>query len=308
MSSSSTPVHRLARFAPLGAVLIWSGNTIVSKAAATQIDPASITFYRWFLAVLVMTPFVLRTVLARRALILRHLPQLAVLGGLGMALYQGLAYVAAHHTSAVNMSVMLMLAPLLSAVLAGLLAHEGLPLYRLAGALVSFGGVLVLVTHGHPAQLAQGQFGVGDVWMLVAVSSNVIYGILYKRWAMDLPTWTQLYVQAAIGALLVLPFWLAGPMTPLSTGNAPLVLYAGTAASLGAPFCWMQGIRALGVARTSLFLNLLPLLVALLAFLLLGEQLHVWHAVGGLIAFAGVVLGLGLVKLPRLQNKGHATS
>ncbi|MBB5189381.1 drug/metabolite transporter (DMT)-like permease [Silvimonas terrae] len=308
MTPSATTIHPLARFAPLGAVLIWSGNTIVSKAAATQIDPASITFYRWLLAVLVMTPFVLPGVLARRASIARSLPKLAVLGGLGMALYQGLAYVAAHHTSAVNMSVMLMLAPLLSAVLAGLLAHEGLPVYRLVGALVSFGGVIVLVTHGQPAQLLHGQFGVGDVWMLVAVTSNVIYGILYKRWAIALPTWTQLYVQASIGALLVLPFWLAGPMTPLAAGNAPLVLYAGTAASLGAPFCWMQGIRALGVARTSLFLNLLPMLVALLACLLLGEHLYAWHAVGGLIAFAGVVLGLGLIKWPWLQNKGHATT
>lgn len=44
---------------PLLAVLIWSLNAVVSKASASAIDPAAISFYRWLLALLTLTPFIL---------------------------------------------------------------------------------------------------------------------------------------------------------------------------------------------------------------------------------------------------------
>lgn len=40
---------------PLLAVLIWSINAVVSKVSATAIDPAAISFYRWALALIVLT-------------------------------------------------------------------------------------------------------------------------------------------------------------------------------------------------------------------------------------------------------------
>lgn len=44
---------------PLGAVLIWAVNSIVSKLSVGVITPEAISFYRWMLALLVLTPFVL---------------------------------------------------------------------------------------------------------------------------------------------------------------------------------------------------------------------------------------------------------
>src|SRR5580692_7868127 len=81
---------------PLLAVTIWTGNTLVSKAAAASIGPATIAFYRWTLAFVLLTPFLLGPVWARRSAVAAHWWKLVVLGGLGMALYQGLAYEAAH--------------------------------------------------------------------------------------------------------------------------------------------------------------------------------------------------------------------
>ncbi|KAG1249963.1 hypothetical protein G6F68_013056 [Rhizopus microsporus] len=77
---------------PLLAALIWSVNMIVTKMAAGVISPAVIGFYRWAIAGAVLTPCALPGVWAQRRLIVPYLPKCAVLGGLGMALYQGLAY------------------------------------------------------------------------------------------------------------------------------------------------------------------------------------------------------------------------
>ena len=92
---------------PLLAALIWSVNMIVTKMAADVISPAVIGFYRWAIAGALLTPFALPGVWAQRRLIVPYLPKFAVLGGLGMALYQGLAYVAASSTTATNMGLSL---------------------------------------------------------------------------------------------------------------------------------------------------------------------------------------------------------
>lgn len=276
---------------PLLAVLIWSGNTIVTKAAAVAIEPAAIAFYRWLLAGLVLTPFLLLPVWRRRAVVAAHWPKLALLGFLGMGIYQGLAYEAARTASAVNMGIVVALIPLLSALLSSLFAGEALSATRLGGAGLSLLGLLLLTTRGHPAALLDGAAHLGDALMLLAVSANALYGVLLKRWALPLSTWEQLYVQVGFGILLLLPFWYLGPASPVTAQNLPLVLYAAIPASIGAPFCWMNGIKRLGPARASLFMNLIPIFVALAAATLLGEQLHAYHAAGGLLALAGVWWG-----------------
>ena len=276
---------------PLLAVLIWTGNTLATKMAAGLIEPAAITFYRWLLAGVVLSPFLLRAVWRQRAIVAAHWPKLAFLGFLGMGMYQGLAYEAAKSTSAINMGVVVALMPLLSALLSSFFAGEALTVSRVGGAGLSLVGLLFLSTHGHPGELLNGAAHFGDALMLLAVASNALYGVLLKRWAVPLSTWQQLYVQIGFGVLVILPFWWLAPSSPVTAQNAPLILYAGIAASIGAPFCWMSGIKRLGPARASLFMNLLPLFVALAASTFLGEQLHAYHAVGGLLALAGVWWG-----------------
>lgn len=292
-SSPSAPAPALVNFSifPLLSVLIWTGNTLVTKMAAGAIQPAAITFYRWLLAGLVLTPFVLAGVWRHRAVVAKHWPRLAFLGLLGMGMYQGLAYEAAKTTSATNMGVAAALMPLFSAMLASLFAGEAITGSRLGGAGLSLLGLLVLGSHGDPAGLLHGGAHVGDLLILLAVASNALYGVLLKRWAVPLSTWQQLYVQIGFGVLMLLPFWWLAPSSPITAHNLPLVLYAGIPASIGAPFFWMKGIQRLGPARASLFMNLLPVFVALAAFGLLGEQLHGYHAVGGLLALTGVWWG-----------------
>lgn len=288
---AAPPVRAPFSFYPLMAVLIWTGNTLVTKAAAGVIDPAAITFYRWLLAGMVLTPFLGAAVWRQRAIVMEHWPKLAFLGFLGMGMYQGLAYQAAKSTTAINMGVVVALMPLMSALLASFFAGEALTTPRLGGAGLSLLGLLWLSTQGHPGDLLQGASHVGDALMVVAVASNALYGVLLKRWAVPLSTWQQLYVQIGFGVLLLLPLWWLAPSAPVTAQSLPLIVYAGIAASIGAPFFWMSGIKRLGPARASLFMNLLPLFVALAASTILGEPLHTYHAVGGLLALAGVWWG-----------------
>jgi len=300
-TAPAVPLTLAAALAPVATVLIWSGNVVVTEAASGVIAPGSIAFYRWLIAFFVLLPFVARAAWKHRAVAARHGLQLAILGALGMVVYQSLAYEAAKTTSAVNMGVMLALMPLMSALLASLFAAERLSFSRVAGGLVSLGGLLWLTSHGQPATLLTGGFHLGDGLMLIAIAANSLYGVLLRRWIIPLSMWLQLFWQIAAATLLLVPVWLMGTISPITMNNLPLILYAAIPTSLVAPLCWMTAIRQLGAARTALFINLLPVVVAVLAWAILNEQLHAYHAIGGGLALLGVGIGLRQRKSTELR-------
>lgn len=276
---------------PLITVLIWSGNTLVTKLAAGRITPPSITFYRWALAFVVLSLFMLPSVWRARQQVRALFPKLFTLGVLGMMVYQGLAYFAANTTSATNMGILIALSPLLSSLFSTVLTDDRLTRGALAGGVVSFAGVLWLISGGHPQTLVDFHLKPGDALMLIAVSANALYGVLLRRWNFDLSRWVQLYVQIGCALLFLTPwFFLSGP-SPITADNLPLVLYAGTLASIGAPWLWIKGIQSLGPARASLYMNLMPVMVAVAAMWFLGEELGLHHLIGGGLALAGVWLG-----------------
>lgn len=278
--------------APVTTVLIWSVNTVVTKMAAGVISPESISFYRWLLALVLMLPLVARQAWRERAVLAHHGWKLAVLGVLGLVVYQGLTYEAAKTTSAVNMGVIIALMPLTATLLANVLTSEKLTVYRLVGAAISFAGLVYLTSRGNPATLLTEGIHLGDALTFIAVLANALYGVMLRRWSMPIGLWLQLFWQVLFATLFLLPIWLLGTVSPINSANLPLILYAAIPTSLLAPYLWMVGIQNLGPSRTVMFINLLPIAVALLAFGLLGERLQAYHAIGGALAIAGVIIGL----------------
>ncbi|MCW1830798.1 DMT family transporter [Pantoea ananatis] len=275
---------------PLFAVLIWSVNAIVNKLSASAIEPAAISFYRWLLALLVLTPFVLPGVIRQWQTIRPHLLRLMVLGLLGMALYQSLAYYAAHSVSALFMGIIAALIPLLTVLLSVVILRIAPTVGILAGSLISFCGLIWLVSAGNLDQLLHHGIGAGEAMMLAASASYALYGVMTKRWSIPLPVWQSLYVQIAFGVLLLLPGFLMTPDVALTPHNLPLVAFAGLFASILAPWLWIHGVQKLGASITSIFMNLTPVFTALIAVLFLHEHLHSYHWIGGGLTLTGVLL------------------
>ncbi|QAB29677.1 DMT family transporter [Pantoea ananatis] len=275
---------------PLFAVLIWSVNAIVNKLSASAIEPAAISFYRWLLALLVLTPFVLPGVIRKWQTIRPHLMRLMVLGLLGMALYQSLAYYAAHSVSALFMGIIAALIPLLTVLLSVVILRIAPTVGILAGSLISFCGLIWLVSAGNLDQLLHHGIGAGEAMMLAASASYALYGVMTKRWSIPLPVWQSLYVQIAFGVLLLLPGFLMTPDVALTPRNLPLVAFAGLFASILAPWLWIHGVQKLGASITSIFMNLTPVFTALIAVLFLHEHLHSYHWIGGGLTLTGVLL------------------
>jgi drug/metabolite transporter (DMT)-like permease len=291
---------------PLLAVLIWSINAVVSKVSATAIDPAAISFYRWLLALIVLTPFALPGVIRNWPAVRANWWKLLILGLLGMVLYQSLAYYAAHSVSALFMGILNSLIPLLT-VLISIVVLRVAPTVGIAlGTILSLAGLVWLVSAGQPGRLLEHGIGPGELMMFAASASYALYGVLTKRWAIALPNWQSLYVQILFGVLLLLPNFLLTPDVQLNSQNIPLVLFAGIPASILAPFLWIQGVMRLGANTASIFMNLAPVFTAIIAVLFLQEHLQSYHLIGGGITLLGVILSQRL-RTPLGQKKVQAT-
>ncbi|HEP0305754.1 TPA: DMT family transporter [Providencia rettgeri] len=275
---------------PLIAVLLWSINAIVNKAASTAIDPAAISFYRWALALLVMTPFVLRSVLRNFKMVRKHWWQLAILGALGMMLYQSLAYYAAHSVSATFMGIMNSMIPLLTVIISIFVLRVIPTVGIVLGSILSLCGLVWLVSQGSPSALFSQGLGQGEAMMLVASAAYALYSVLTKRWSIQLSSWDSLYVQVFFGVIMLFPNFLLAEDVSLNSQNIGLVVFAGIAASIIAPALWIQGVMRLGANTTSIFMNLAPVFTAIIAIFALGEELKSYHLIGGGVVLLGVML------------------
>ena len=135
---------------PFISIVIWAGNAIVNKLAAGVIAPGEIAFYRWLIAVALLTPFLIRSVYRHWSEIKPYLLKLAFLSLLGMVLNQSLGYYAAETTSANNIALLMSLVPLLSMFLSVPLLKQRLSGLAIFGAIISLIGLVYMLSHGHP--------------------------------------------------------------------------------------------------------------------------------------------------------------
>lgn len=279
-------------FFPLFAMTLWAGNVIVSKMASGNISPLAITFYRLALAVAVMSLFLAGPAWKNRSIIKRSWPKIMILGFLSMAFYQCLSYWAADTSSATNMAIITALTPLLTMLVSSLVLREHPTMGMILGGTIALWGTAYLISGGAPSELVKGNYRIGDILMLSAALCYAFYSVLLRKWRIALPAWQSTYLQAISALAFMLPMFLLVPegQAALNVATVPLILYAGILASVALPFFWIKGIEHLGPNRCSIFMNVLPVMTAGLAIVLLDERLMEFHVIGGGITLFGVFI------------------
>lgn len=295
--AASTPDKRDGTFlAPLllsGAMLIWAGNFIAGRAVREALDPLSLTFWRWVIALGVLLPLAWpRLAPAQLALVRAHWLLLLALGATGVAGFNALQYLALAHTPALNALLVAATAPAVIALLAWVALGERLPAVRGVGSLISLAGVLVLIAHGDPAALAALRPSPGDAIMAGAVLVWSAYTVLLRRRPAGIDPVVLLATMTLAGVATLLPPWLwLGARMPAGVPSLlAALLYVALLASVVAFLAWNRGVALIGPARAGTYVNLLPVFGAALAILLLGERIAPYHLAGAALVGLGLAL------------------
>lgn len=175
----------------------------------------------------------------------------------------------------------------------------------LLGIAISFVGVAWIVAHGDMASLAGLRFDGGELLVLLAVANYAVYSVLLRRKPAAISPLVFLAATMAAGLVVLMPLWALElahgariPSDPVSVGA---VLYIGVFASLFAFILWSRCVATLGATVTGVSFHLVALFTALLAFLVLGEAVRVFHVAG----IALILLGFFVTTL---QTEGRVTT
>ncbi len=276
---------------------MWSVNYLVGRSAPGVVAPHMLALLRWVIAGVILALFAWPELRAKRALLARQAWQYLVLGALGMWICGAWVYIGARSTSATNIALIYTLSPVFVACASGLWLQERLGKVQWIGIAMAFAGLVHVVIKGQWAALAQVQFVAGDLWILACTLSWTLYAILLKRWPTDFSPIARLVLIIAGGVVVLLPAalieaWSGLPMTQTVWGWKATALVVAAAIFPGAAaylaFSTLQ--KELGAARASLTLYLGPLYAAVVAWLVLGEPILGYHAVGAAVILPGIYL------------------
>lgn len=182
--------------------------------------------------------------------------------------------------------------PLITPIAAWYFHREKITWMNLAGMVISFMGVAIVVLT-KSLQFAASPVGVGLEFC--AVFAAISYSIVLKHLVTRYNSLTIISFQNLIGVVLFIPFWLvleykgyiATPFHPKAFQSIILLaIFSSTLAFV----LFTQSIRQLGLNRANTFVNLIPVFVAILSLIILNESLNLQKIIGITVVVAGLFL------------------
>jgi drug/metabolite transporter (DMT)-like permease len=199
----------------------------------------------------------------------------------------GLTYV-----SSTTGSVIISTIPVVATIGAWLFFKERLKLLNYAGIILSFIGIIVFILK-RDGTLSFNLKGL--VLLGFAVLSAVGYNLTLSRLVGSYSPVYIVNVQNVIGAILFLPVFLIFDFGSFihsvhSLKSFSPVLELAFFASCCAFILFAYSVKQMGISRTNVFSNSIPIFTALFSFLLLGDKLSLQNIVGMMIVIAGIFL------------------
>lgn len=286
--------HEVIAYALLAlAALTWSGNHVLGRAAAETVPPFAISVFRWGVPLLLLWPFA-RGHLARDwPLIKSHWRAVVFLGVTGGAVFGVLQYIGLRYTTAINVSVLNSLAPVMIAMAGASMFGDRLSGRQAFGIAVSLLGVVFIVTKADLARAVGLDFNWGDLIIVLNVGIWAVYSVCL-RWRPPIHWISFTYCLALVSTLVTVPFFAAEHLFGLTLQptwfTAGVLAYVAVFPSLIGFAAWNRGVEILGPARSGATLHLIPLFSSLIASVTLGEQLMGYHVAGFALILTGVWL------------------
>ncbi|WP_349368785.1 DMT family transporter [Salinarimonas sp.] len=273
--------------------LSWGGNAVAGRLAVGEISPMALTSLRWLIVIALMVPLARRDLVAHWPTVKAHWPRIAAMATIGFAVFNALMYIAAHYTTAVNLTIIQGGIPIM--VLFGALVVYGtrITALQVAGMLVTLAGVATVAAQGSLATLLALSFNPGDVLMLFACVAYAGYTLsLRSRPAMpQMAFFTVMAMIAFVATLPMLAVETALGLTVWPGLEGWLILaYVSLLPSLIAQLCYMKGVELIGPGRAGLFVNLVPVFGAMLAVAILSEPFRLYHAIALALVLGGIAL------------------
>jgi len=273
--------------------LFWGGTFIGGRIASPEMSAVTAGLWRYGLAIVALLAIahVLEGGLAQPTP--AQWIGVVLLGATGVFVFNLCFMYALTRVPASRASLIMALNPAITVLAAALFLREHLTRNKVLGVALALIGVAVVLGHGNPLHLLDGGIGIGEIVMFGCPLSWAANTLIARRMLPAMSpiastTWSAITGTVMLAAVAA----FTGPIVPEGASWrawAAIVFLAifGTAIAL---VLFYDGVRRIGAARTSVFINLVPVFAVALGVLLLGEALEASMLVGGVLVVGGIFL------------------
>lgn len=277
--------------------LLWAGNAVVGRMVHEWVPPMTLNLLRWAIALVILLPLA-GSVLRPGSGLWAGWRRFALLGLLGIGLYNSLQYLALQSSTPINVTLVAAGMPVWMLLVGKMFFNAKVGRRQVIGAVSSIAGVLLVLSRGEWRQLLALHLVPGDLFMIAATIAFAFYS-----WLLTLPkepkelrsNWAAfLLAQVAFGVVWSSVFtageWAIGvPHIVWSWPLAAALLYVALGPAIIAFRCWGAGVQRVGPSIAGFFNNLTPLFAAVMSSAFLGEMPHLYHVAAFALIVGGIV-------------------
>jgi len=284
------------------ATIFWAGAFIAGKFSIGEFPVFSLTFFRFLFATILIFAIMIKKE-ENWKISKTDLPIFLALGIIGMVGYHVFFFSALKYTTATNSSLINATNPIITTILAIIFLKENIKIKNIVSILISFFGVLLIITNGDFGILLNLKLNYGDLLMVIAAICWASYGIISKKASAKYSPLKITSYAFLVCIIVLVPFvimekpWVYIPNTTAIGWIS--VMYMSVFASVGGYLIQQISIKKIGPSKTSLYINLVPVFSMILAFLILNENISF------IKIFAGLFIAIGVFLNSKSDNKNN---
>jgi drug/metabolite transporter (DMT)-like permease len=282
--------HQLAVLAIIANTIIWSAASPIFKWSLDGIPPFTMAFFRFFIASLILLPFVMH----KLKVSLDDFYKLLVLSLVGMTLHITFFYLGLTLAPSINVPIISSTTPILL-IVGGMLFLREKPKRKVVyGTAVSLIGFFIIIIQPMLEKVEVGSI-LGNIYYALSVITLVLYTILLKRYNFKYSYMTIMFWIFTLSTLAFLPMFLlenqgTDPFVYFDLKGVIGILYGALLSSLAGYFLYNYAVKHIKAQEIGIFMYLDPFVTALVAIPLLGETITFTYLLGTLFVFAGIVI------------------
>ena len=277
------------------AALFWSGNFIIGKFATLfEVPPLTLNFLRWVKVWIILIPFTIKEILAKKNYIKENSFAIGIMGILSISTFNSVVYFALNFTQVINAVLMLAAIPPMIIIFSSLMKIEKTNIFQLSGLFLSIFGVATIISNADIQKIISLSFNKGDIWMLVCVLSWSLYSTLLKKNKFQLSQFSLIQIMVTVGLIFLVPQFLyeksIGLDMKINKASILILFYVVIFPAIAAYYCWQKAIELIGPNRSSMFIQLMPLFSAIMAIIIFKEKFQLFHFIGASFIISGIYL------------------
>lgn len=275
-------------------VAFWGGAFIAGKIISESVQPFTAATLRFLVGSFFLVIFTRRKEGKFLRLDFKQTFLFIILGLSGIVGYNYFFFSGLTMISPSRASLIIALTPAVVSIFSALFLGEKLSQQNILGIIISLFGAAVVISKGYLLGIFKGNLGSGELLIIGCVICWMLYSVLGKAAMKSLPPVVVITFPCLFGTIALLP------PAYLETGfrniaDYPIevwfsIFYLGFFGTFLGFWWYYEGINKIGVSRTAVFMNFVPIWAIALDVLILKEKITISLIIGAFLVISGVYL------------------